>query len=77
MLLMSTSAISEALEQMSPEERFFAAAWLHHRSQADDEEWRREMQRTQADMDAGRKFSHEQVNAMHDAMHDALNAAGA
>jgi hypothetical protein len=70
---MSTRAISETLEQMSPDERFFAAAWLHHRLQAEDEEWRREMQRTQADMDAGRKFSHGQVSAMH----DALTAAGA
>jgi hypothetical protein len=70
---MSTRALCETLDRWTPEERFFAAAWLHHRSQAEDQEWLREIEQTQADMDAGRKFSHEQVREMH----ESLSAAGA
>jgi len=70
---MSTNAISETLDRLSPEERFFAAAYLHHLSEAADEGWRQEIERTQSEMDAGRKFSLDQVRAMH----EALNAQGA
>lgn len=70
---MSTTVISETLDRLSPDERFFAAAYLQHLSQEEDEGWRQEIERTQTEMDAGRKFSLDQVRKLH----ESLNAQGA
>lgn len=65
---MSTSALCETLDRLTSDERFFASAYLHHLAQAEDETWRLEMAATQSDMDAGRKFTLEQVRGLHEAL---------
>ena len=58
---MSAATICETIGRLTPEERFIAPYYLHHRLQADDETWLLEMQKTRADMDSGRKLTHAQM----------------
>ena len=65
---MSTTEIRTTLDRLSRDERFFAAAYLHHLAQAEDESWRADIQNTMTGMDGGRKFSFEQVRSMHESL---------
>lgn len=65
---MSTTEIRETLDRLTEEERFFAAAYLHHLSRQSDPGWQREMQSVQTAMDAGGKFSLDQVRAAHESL---------
>ena len=65
---MSTTELKQTLEHLSPEDRFFATAYLHHLAQSSDAAWKQEMEGTQEAMDAGRKFNLKQVQEMHDAL---------
>jgi len=65
---MSIAEIRTTLDRLSRDERFFAAAYLHHLAEAEDESWRADIQNTMADMDGGKKFQLQQVRAMHEAL---------
>lgn len=65
---MSTSQLKQTLDELSQEDRFFAAAYLHHLAQSSNAAWRQEMEGTQDAMDEGRKFSLKQVEEMHEAL---------
>ena len=65
---MSTAEIRATLDRLSPEDRFFAAAYLHHVAQGEDPAWRQELESAQVAMDSGKKFTLEQVCAMHESL---------
>ena len=65
---MSTTQLKQTLDDLSPEDRFFAAAYLHHLAQSSDSAWMREMEQTHDAMTAGRKVSLKQVHEMHEAL---------
>jgi hypothetical protein len=65
---MSTTEIRATLDRLSPEDRFYAAAYLHHVSQAEDPAWQQETEAAQAAMDAGRKVTLAQVRALHESL---------
>ncbi len=65
---MSTAEIRATLDRLSPEDRFFAAAYLHHVAQGEDPAWRQELEVAQDAMDSGKKFTLEQVCAMHESL---------
>lgn len=65
---MSNTQLKRTLDGLSQEDRFFAAAYLHHLAQSSDPAWMWEMEQTQDTMTAGRKFSLNQVQEMHEAL---------
>jgi hypothetical protein len=65
---MSTAQLKETLDHLSPADRVFAAAYLHHLARSADPAWREEMDETQEAMAAGRKLSLKQVQEMHEAL---------
>lgn len=50
---------------MTTEERFFAAAYLHHLAQANDTAYQSLLAERMTRMDSGRKFTAEQVQRVH------------
>ena len=65
---MRTTQLKQTLDDLSPEDRCFAAAYLHHLAQSGDFAWMREMDPIQDAMTAGRKVSLKQVHEMHEAL---------
>jgi hypothetical protein len=65
---MSTSEIKRTLEQMNPEERFFAASYLTVLMHRDDPEYRAMLTERMTRMDAGKKASFEQLLQAHAAL---------
>ncbi len=65
---MSTAEIRDTLDRLTADERFFAAAYLHHLTQSSDAAWRQQMESTQLDMDSGRKFSLDRVRVLHESL---------
>ena len=53
---------------MTDEERFFAAAYLHHRAQVDDPAYQTLLSERMQRMDAGQKISLDQAQRIHDAL---------
>ena len=53
---------------MTEEERFFAAAYLHHRAQVDDPAYQTLLSERMQRMDAGHKISLDQAQRIHDAL---------
>jgi hypothetical protein len=65
---MEMHEIKRTIDQLNAEERFFAAAYLKHLSQVDDRSRRLELGERMRRMDAGRTFTHEQAERLHDAL---------
>ncbi len=65
---MSTLEIRQQIDQMTEEERFFAAAYLQHLSQHQDPRYRAMLSERMQRMDAGRKITLEQAQRLHQAL---------
>jgi hypothetical protein len=64
----STTEIKQQIDQMTEEERFFAAAYIQHLAQARDPAYQRLLADRMARMDAGRKVTLEQAQRVHQAL---------
>lgn len=62
---MTTTHIREQIDAMSDEDRFFAAAYLQHLGNDSDEKRKAMLDSRMTRMDAGRKFSLDQLVDMH------------
>lgn len=58
---MSTAEIKSGIDQMSDEERFFAAAYLQHLAQSCDTVYQAMLADRLKQMDAGKKVTREQL----------------
>jgi hypothetical protein len=65
---MSTVEIKESIDRMTEEERFFAAAYLHHRAQERDAAYRALLAHRMKRMDDGRKITLKQAKRIHKAL---------
>jgi hypothetical protein len=64
----STREIKATIDQMTEDERFFAAAYLHHLAQSGDAAYRAKLGTRMNRMEAGQKFSLEQAERLHAAL---------
>jgi hypothetical protein len=64
----STSDIKAKIAQMTEDERFFAAAYLQHLAQENDPAHQTALAERMKSMDAGHKFTLEQVQRIHGAL---------
>lgn len=62
---MSTSEIKRTLDQLNPDERFFAASYLTVLMHSDDPEYRATLAERMARMDAGQKVSFQELLQAH------------
>jgi hypothetical protein len=58
---MSIAEVKESITEMCAEERLEVAAFIAHLNRADDSEYRSELDRRMAAMDAGEKFSEQSL----------------
>lgn len=65
---MSIAEIKASIDQMTDEERFFAAAYLHHRAQASDPAYQSLLSERMKRMDAGLKVTLDQAQRVHEAL---------
>ncbi len=65
---MSTSEIKRTLDEMTPEERFFAASYLTLLMHRDDPEYQAMLDQRMSRMDAGRKASFDELLKEHAAL---------
>jgi hypothetical protein len=65
---MSTTEIRASIDQMSDEERFFAAAYLQHVAHERDPAYRALLAERMRRMDGGHKVSLEQAGRVHQAL---------
>jgi hypothetical protein len=64
----SIAEIKASIDQMTDEERFFAAAYLQHRAQANDPAYQAVLAERMKRMDAGQKVTLQQAQRIHDAL---------
>jgi hypothetical protein len=64
----STSDIKAKIDQMTEDERFFAAAYLQHRAQENDPSYQMTLAERIKSMEAGHKVTLEQVQRIHDVL---------
>lgn len=62
---MTTTRIREQIDAMTDEDRFFAAAYLQHLANEHDDQRKGTLEMRMNRMDAGRKFSLEQLVDTH------------
>jgi len=65
---MSTADIKANIDQMTEDERFFAAAYLQHLAQENDPAYQATLAERMKRMDAGHKVTLEQAHRIHDAL---------
>ena len=65
---MSLAEIKDSIDRMSDEERFFAAAYLHHRAQANDPTYQALLSTRMKRVDDGQKVTLEQAQRIHAAL---------
>jgi hypothetical protein len=65
---MTVAELKTGIEQSSPEERLYLAAFLKHLGRKDDPAYRAELNRLNAEIDDGKKFSLEQVKRLHETL---------
>ena len=63
---MSLAEIKEQIAELTPEERLEIAALIVHLTQASDPEYRAELDRRMAAMDAGKKYTEQDVLRLHE-----------
>jgi hypothetical protein len=68
MVLVSTLDIKANIDQMTEDERFFAAAYLHHLAQKNDPAYQITLAERIKKMDAGHKFTLDQAHRIHDVL---------
>jgi hypothetical protein len=64
----STVEIKASIDRMTDEERFFAAAYLHHLTQSNDPAYQMLLTERVQRMDAGRKLTLDQAQRVHVAL---------
>jgi propanediol dehydratase small subunit len=64
----SVGEIKTLIDQMSTEERFFAAAYLRHLAEAADPAYRKTLTEKLDRMAEGKKVSHDQLRRIHEAL---------
>lgn len=62
---MTTTTIREQIDAMSDEDRFFAAAYLQHLANEQDEERQARLESRMNRMDSGKKFTLDQLVDVH------------
>lgn len=62
---MTTTTIREQIDAMSDEDRFFAAAYLQHLANEEDEERQARLESRMNRMDSGKKFTLDQLVDVH------------
>ncbi|MFM2178104.1 MAG: hypothetical protein RL015_2202 [Verrucomicrobiota bacterium] len=62
---MTTTTIREQIDAMSDEDRFFAAAYLQHLANEQDEERQTRLESRMNRMDSGKKFTLDQLVDVH------------
>ena len=65
---MSIAEIKASIDRMTDEERFFAAAYLQHRAQANNPAYQALLSERMKRMDAGQKVTLEQAQRIHEAL---------
>jgi hypothetical protein len=65
---MTVAEIKSGIEQSSPEERAYLAAFLKHLARKDDRVYRSELTRLNEEIDGGKKFSLTQAKRLHDTL---------
>ena len=65
---MSITEIKASIDRMTNVERFFAAAYLQHRAQADDPAYQALLSERMKRMDAGQKVTLEKTQRIHEAL---------
>ena len=65
---MSITEIKASIDRMTDVERFFAAAYLQHREQADDPAYQALLSERMKRMDAGQKVTLEKTQRIHEAL---------
>lgn len=63
---MTVEQIKEGIEQSSPEERQYLAAFLKHLARKDDPAYHAELTALNKEFDSGKKFSLDQVKRLHE-----------
>lgn len=66
--MVSITEIKASIDRMTDEERFFAAAYLQHRAQANDPGYKALLSERMKLMDAGQKVTLEQAQRVHAAL---------
>jgi hypothetical protein len=64
----SIAEIKDSIDRMTDEERFFAAAYLQHRAQANDPAYQALLSERMKRMDDGQKVTLEQTRRIHAAL---------
>jgi hypothetical protein len=64
----STSDIKASIDEMTEDERFFAAAYLQHLAQENDAAYKTTLAERLKRMEAGHKVTLEQVHRIHDVL---------
>jgi len=64
----SITEIKASIDRMTDEERFFAAAYLQHRAQANDPAYQALLSERMKRMDGGEKVTLEQAQRIHQAL---------
>jgi len=65
---MSVADIIRTADRLTPEERLVLEAYLKHLGRKDDPAYQAELSRLNGEIDAGKKFSLEQVQRMHETL---------
>jgi hypothetical protein len=65
---MTVEQIKQGIEQSSPEERQYLAAFLKHLARKDDPAYQSELTALNKEFDSGKKFSLEQVKRLHETL---------
>ncbi len=65
---MTVKEIKRGIEQSSPEERAYLAAFLTHLARKDDPAYQSELTRLNQEIDRGKKFSLAQAERLHETL---------
>lgn len=65
---MTVAEIKAGIEQSSPEERAYLAAFLKHLSRKDDPAYQTELSRLNDEIDSGQKISFAQAKQLHETL---------
>jgi hypothetical protein len=65
---MTVAEIKSGIEQSTPEERAYLAAFRKHLARKDDSAYRSELTRLNAEIDSGKKISLDQAKQLHETL---------
>lgn len=68
MKLMTVDDLRRGIEESTPEQRLFLAAFLKHLTRRDDPEYQKDLARLNQEIDEGKRFTLEQVKRLHETL---------